>query len=108
MALVFVGLVAGCATTAKIDWNSRVGYYTHDQAVIDFGPPDKEATLTDGTKVGEWLTHRGHAHGAVGFMPRYRYGYWTHFYYDTVSPDYYLRLTFNPEGKLKEWKKLVK
>src|SRR3989442_1020288 len=40
--------LTGCAST-KIDWNSRIGNYTYDQTVVELGPPDKYAKLTDGT-----------------------------------------------------------
>src|SRR5262245_10702323 len=66
----------GCATTPKIDWNSRIGNYTYDQAVLEMGPPDRSATLTDGTKVVEWLTARGHIYGFSdygGFYYPYHY-----------------------------------
>ena len=51
-------LVTGCKTTKPIDWNSRVGAYTFDQAVTELGPPDKQTTLSDGKLVAQWITHR--------------------------------------------------
>lgn len=60
LALALVALT-GCATRQKIDWSARVGNYTFDQAVLDFGPPTKQAKLTDGTLVAEWQTQRGYA-----------------------------------------------
>lgn len=36
--LVAVAAVNGCATN-RINWAERVGYYTHDQAVLELGPP---------------------------------------------------------------------
>lgn len=51
-------MVTGCATQ-KINWAGRVGAYTFDQAVVELGPPDKQAKLTDGSVVAEWLTRRG-------------------------------------------------
>jgi len=50
--------IVGCQTTKPIDWNSRVGTYTFDQAVTELGPPDKETTLSDGKLVAQWVTHR--------------------------------------------------
>src|ERR1039458_7493673 len=47
-------VLAGCVTTSRIDWASRVGNYTYDQAVAEFGPPDKAAKLSDGATVAEW------------------------------------------------------
>ena len=51
-------LIVGCNTTKPIDWNSRVGNYTFDQAVTEFGPPDKQTTLSDGKLVAQWVTRR--------------------------------------------------
>jgi hypothetical protein len=53
----------GCKSTPPIDWNNRVGAYTYDQAVTDLGPPDKQAKLTDGYTVAEWITHHGGGSG---------------------------------------------
>jgi len=66
--------VFGCQTTPKIDWAGRIGNYTHDQAVLDFGPPDRYAKLADNTVVAEWLTRRGRSQVYVN------YGYWYGYY----------------------------
>ena len=60
LVILVLGVVffAGCATTKPIDWNSRVGSYTFDQAVTELGPPDKQAKLSDGKTVAQWITHR--------------------------------------------------
>ena len=50
-------LIVGCNTTKPIDWNSRVGSYSFDQAVSELGPPDKQTTLSDGKLVAQWVTH---------------------------------------------------
>ena len=96
-------LLTACATN-KVDWQTRVGNYTYDQAVLEFGPPDKEATLQDGTRVAEWLTSRGRSHG--GFATYWGRGL-VHVSND-VSPDYYLRLTFAPSGQLHTFRKYAK
>ncbi|HEY6228804.1 MAG TPA: hypothetical protein VI282_16920 [Verrucomicrobiae bacterium] len=105
IALVFgiAVLVAGCATAPKIDWQSRVGNYTYDQAVLDFGPPDKYAKLGDGTQVAEWLTSRGRSSGYSSYIGRGLV-----YYNDASSPDYYLRLSFDPSGRLQSYKKYAK
>jgi hypothetical protein len=115
ISLVSLGLcflIAGCSTN-KIDWNSRIGNYTYDQAVTELGPPDKSAKLTDGTTVADWMTQRGHSGGSAGFAYGYPYGYYYpgpfyHHYDETYSPDYFIRLTFNPDGKLHSWKRLAR
>ena len=51
-------VVAACHTTKKVDWNARVGNYTFDQAVVELGPPDKQAKTSDGSTVADWIEHR--------------------------------------------------
>jgi len=110
--LFLAASLAGCATQ-KIDWAARVAVYTMDQAIADYGPPDKQARLGDGTMVAEWLTRRGyHTTYVSGF---YYNSCWPGFYgpiypsyMDSYSPDYYLRLTFGADGKLKTWKRFSK
>ncbi len=113
LAPVLVGmLLTGCATTPKIDWNSRIGSYTYEQAVMDFGPPDKYARLTDGTTVAEWLTRRGYTtvHGmyGYGYSPWFYGPYYPGYIDSYTSPDYYLRLIFGPDNRLKAWKTFYK
>ncbi len=62
--------LTGCATN-RIDWASRVGTYNYDQALLEFGPPEKQAKLQNGTLVAEWLTRRGQSYA---YTP-YGYGY---------------------------------
>lgn len=108
-------LLAGCATPS-IDWNSRIGIYTYDQAVIDLGPPDKSAKLQDETVVAEWLTRRGYSYSYSPFAysyspwygPYYGPAFYPSYYYNSSSPDYFLRLIFGPDGRLRAWKNLYK
>src|SRR2546427_9810937 len=66
-AVVLAGLfLTGCATP-RVDWASRVGNYTYDQVIVDYGPPDKYAKLSDGTAVAEWLTRRGYTYAYAPF-----------------------------------------
>ncbi len=112
VAAALAALLAGCATQ-KIDWAARVNNYTYDQAVMEFGPPDRQAKLQDGTVVAEWLTRRGYryAHPIGGFYGPYGPWYYGPFYpsyIDTYTPDYFMRLVFTPDGKLKDWKKFAR
>jgi hypothetical protein len=104
LAVLFLtaAFIIGCKTTPPIDWNSRVGTYTYDQAVTDLGPPDRQAKLSDGKTVSEWITHLG---GGPGF------GVGTGFYTGGVGigvgqsvgsgyPDRVLKLTFGTDNKL--------
>ena len=101
-------LLAGCASTPKADWNSRVGNYTYDQAVAELGPPDKSAKLSDGSTVAEWFIKRS---SSVSF------GVGTGFYSGgssvgvghtvATSPSgEYLRLTFGADGQLAGWERV--
>jgi hypothetical protein len=105
-------LLAGCATTPKIDWASRVGVYTYEQAILEFGPPDKNAKLKDGTIVAEWLTQRGGSYARsspyYGLYPWYYDGFYPSHYDVYTYPDNFLRLVFDPEGRLKEFRKLYR
>ncbi len=110
MCLAAVLVLAGCATN-KINWAARVGTYTHDQAVLELGPPDKQAVLTDGIVVAEWLTKRGSSVVYGGGAGYYGYpGYAGGIYpaYIQTGPNYFLRLTFAADGKLRDWKKFVR
>ena len=100
-------LMIGCKTTKPVDWSSRVGTYTFDQAVTELGPPDKQTTLSDGKLVAQWITHRS---GGSGF------GIGTGFYTGGVGvgvghsvgsgyPDKILTLTFGTNQVLAVYSK---
>jgi hypothetical protein len=104
---IAAAFITGCKSTPPFDWNSRVGTYTFDQAVTEFGPPDKQAKLSDGKMVAEWITHRS---GRTGF------GVGTGFYTGGVGigvgqsvgsghPDRVMKLTFGTDNKLASWSK---
>lgn len=113
VAAALIWLVTGCVGP-KIDWNGRIGNYTYDQAVLELGPPDKYAKVTDGSIVADWLTRRGRSGGYVTVMGGgpYYYPYYggpgTVYATDASSPDYFLRLTFGPDGRLLTWKKFAR
>jgi hypothetical protein len=104
---LLVAFIVGCATTKPIDWNSRVGVYTFDQAVTELGPPDKQARLSDGKTVVEWITHReggssfsvgtGFYGGNTGFGVGQTVG--------TGYNDRVLTLTFGTNNVLAAWLK---
>jgi hypothetical protein len=109
--LLVLGFVfAGCSSSKpKIDWNSRVGTYTYDQAVQQMGPPDKSAKLSDGRTVAQWITsHQSNGSGlsvGTGFFGGgagvgVSQGIGTGSSYDHV-----LKLTFTVDGKLESWTK---
>ena len=105
LLLACAAMFPGCATKKRVDWNARIGSYTYDQAVTDKGPPDKQATLSDGRTVAEWIEHRsgsgvsigtGFGAGNVGVGVGHSIG---------SSRDHTLKLIFNKDGRLGSWSK---
>ena len=111
LAITLAALVLAGCVTQKIDWSARVGNYTYDQAVMELGPPDKSAKLTDGTVVADWLTH--HAETIIAPEPYFAapgcyFGPLTPMRTETYLPAQYLRLTFGADGELKAWKEVAR
>ena len=103
---LLVLFLAGCATP-QIDWKARIGTYSYDDAVQEFGPPNKSARLADGTLIADWLTRPAQTVVAPEpyFLPPGGYfGPLTPTYTETHLPPRYLRLVFGPDGKLKSEK----
>ena len=106
LTAVLVLVAVGCATT-KVNWNARIGTYTFDQAVTELGPPDKQAKLTDGQTVAEWVT-RHYTGSTVSVGSGFGYGPGGIGYVQSVGPNTYessLRLTFNTNNILSQWSK---
>jgi hypothetical protein len=103
--------IAGCKSTPPIDWNSRVGTYTYDQAVTDLGPPDKQAKLDDGKTVAEWITHHSGGSGlslGTGFFSGgggSGVGVGVGHSIGSGYSDKVLKLTFGADNKLVAWSK---
>jgi len=106
-SLALACLLASCATRPNVDWDSRVGTFTYDQAIVELGPPDKHSKLMDGKTVASWVTRRSGgsafstgaggygSHSAVAASPSESDG----------QAERVLRLTFDGEGKLAAWSK---
>ncbi len=113
--LVSALLVAGvgaCATKGP-QWDSRVGTATYDELIREMGPPDKSASLTDGTVVAEWMVARGRTFVQDDPMPRYYrrggpYVLWPSSTDVTTTPDQMVRLTFGTNQVLQSWKKVYR
>jgi hypothetical protein len=103
LAIVFI---AGCKTMPQVDWNSRVGAYTYNQAVADMGPPDKQGKLSDGKTVDQWITLHG-SNGVFigGGFNNNNYGMGAGQTIAQSYKDHVLELTFGPDGKLVSWAK---
>ena len=106
LGMLLLGI--SCASTPRVDWDSRVGSYTFDQAVLEMGPPERATDLSDGTKVAEWFLKRG---SSMSF------GVGTGFYGGSSSvgvgqsvssgpSGQFLRLTFDTGGVLARWEKI--
>jgi hypothetical protein len=105
LAVVTALFFGGCASKPKVDWDSRVGNYTFDQAVVELGPPNRETTLSDGKKVAEWVVgHSGSSGVSLGFGT---YGGSTGVGVSqsvgSGPREKVLRLTFDAGGKLLSW-----
>lgn len=104
LAVLLLTLLTGCLSP-RVDWNARIGHYTFDQAVVELGPPDKTARLSDNRLVAEWITHTSSGASVSYGMGYYRYP-WGPTMVQTVGPTYYerhFRLTFSPENVLQSW-----
>ena len=55
LVLIALGTLSSCA---GVDWDARIGSYTYDDAVREYGPPDSEAKLDDGTTIAAWEIQR--------------------------------------------------
>ena len=113
LLIVLALLAGGCASGSKasvkdIDWGSRIGTYTYEEALADLGEPDVIGQSSEGT-IAEWVLKRspnvtfGFGFGSVGFGHHTSTGVGVG---TTVSPPpsgEYLHLRFDNEGKLAEW-----
>lgn len=107
LTIILALFIAGCATKPQTDWNSRVGSFTYDQAVIELGPPNAQTTLTDGRRVADWVVGRK---GSSGFSLGFgsyggNTGVGVSQGFGTGPQDKILRLTFSADGNLAEWKR---
>ena len=107
LAILFLAaaFITSCRTTPQVDWHSRVGIYTYNQAVAEFGSPDKQTKLSDGKTVDQWIT----LHGSTCLVGGANAGG-----IDTIGgcqpvvqsfKDHVLELTFGPDGKLVSFSK---
>jgi hypothetical protein len=113
--IVLAVLAAACASGPRanidnIDWGSRIGTYTYDQALAELGEPNVMGESSDG-KTAEWVLGQspatafsfGFGTGSVSRSTATGVGVG-----GTVSPPpsgEYLRLRFDKAGKLVEWSK---
>lgn len=98
---------AGCATKPTVNWDSRLGTFTYDEAVIELGPPDRQAQLDSGGKVAEWVVGRsGRSSVSLGLGSFGRHtGVGISQTVGSGGRDKVLQLTFGDDNRLMEWKR---
>jgi hypothetical protein len=114
---IVLSLLAGsCAsgrkeTASTIDWGSRIGTYTYEEALADLGEPDVISQSSEG-RIAEWVLRQspnvsfsfGFGGASYGHHSGTGAGVGT-----TVSPPpsgEYLQLKFDEEDKLASWTKV--
>jgi len=94
----------GCASTPPVNWDSRVGHYTYDQALAELGAPSRQAKLSDGEAVYKWpaqpnvspsLNTGMSYYGSTGFTGNQIAG--------PGGNNQMLQLTFDTNGVLTAW-----
>ncbi|MDB6121197.1 MAG: hypothetical protein JWQ71_190 [Pedosphaera sp.] len=111
MVSILCGLVllAGCSTTPLVNWDSRIGNYTYQEATADLGPPERSTTLKDGSIVAEWVTRRS-TPGTIGIGQTgdiHTPPFWANPLPNTFrpTPEQHLQLTFGPDRLLTRWQR---
>lgn len=106
VSLAWLGLASGCHTGPN--WSQRVGHYAFDDAVKEFGPPDRKESLTDGTLVADWMVSGRRIVSSPSIGGGYRRRFWGGGMdvYDT--PEAHLILTFGPDKKLSVAREIFK
>lgn len=98
-------ILTGCSTTSSVNWDARIGTYSWDDALAEFGDPDRVADLEGGVKAAEWITERNISRASAADDPFYTRGETIrpNQTYGTTAPPKVLRLSFKPDGKLFDW-----
>ena len=111
--ILIVLLAGGCASGTRIpvrevDWGSRIGTYTFEDALSELGEPSAIGESREG-RIVEWVVRQSPG-VSIGFgFGGASYGHHTSSgggIGATVSPPpsgEYLRLRFDQDGKLAEW-----
>ena len=95
----------GCTTTPPVDWNKRVGSYTYNQAVAEYGSPTTQNQAEDGKVVAKWIKPYGTGQLNTGMSYYGSTGFASGQNAEQVNQVRVLQLTFDANGKLAEWSK---
>ena len=106
-ALLAVLLSSGCSTTSGVNWDDRVGVYTYEAALAEFGMPTSLTEMQGGVKAAEWVTSRTGLSATPEPPPAYTRGetLTPNMTYGSSAPNKVLRLMFTPDGKLLDWQR---
>lgn len=106
-SLAAVSFLLGCATPSSVNWDQRIGTYTWDDALAEFGTPTRITELTGGVRAAEWIWPRTQVETVAPPPPTYERGQPSSptQTYGTTAPDKILKLSFTPDGKLMDWKR---
>jgi hypothetical protein len=109
-SILFGLFLAGCATNepSPVDWNSRIGNFTFDQAKTELGAPNQSHNQPGGGTVAEWITRRNV--GGSGMEPLHAGGVdqSSGQVLSSLPKNEYLVLSFDPTGKLIKWQRVVR
>ena len=97
-------LGSGCATKPGAIWDASIGNASYDDIVKKLGPPEKETTLSDGTRVGDWFMRRG---ATVTTFQSFPNSFLTTGQVHEF-PDSMIRFTFDQDGVLQSWKRVYR
>ena len=102
-----VAFLTGCATTKPVNWDSRVGNYTYNQALSEFGLPNRQVKLSDGKVVSKWFVQPPVGPRFNSGMSYYgsNHGFGAGQAIGSGFNNQMLQLTFDPNGKLIAWSK---
>jgi len=102
LAVLF--LITGCMSRQGGNWDASIGKASYDDIVKKLGPPEKETTLSDGTRVGDWFHRRG---STVTTFQSYPNSLMTTGHMHEF-PDSLLRFTFDKDGVLRAWRRVYR
>jgi hypothetical protein len=101
-----VAFLTGCATPPPVNWDSRVGNYTYNQAVTELGPPDRQARLSDDKVVSKWFVQPPVGPRLNSGMSYYgNNGFGANQAIGAGFNSQMLQLTFDTNGTLVAWSK---
>ncbi len=116
LLIVLVFLTGSCASGPRanlmeIDWGSRIGTYTYEEALAELGKPDVIGESSEGM-IAEWVIRRspmvsvGFGFGAWGYGHHTSTGVGVGTSVTPPPSGEHLHLRFDKDGKLAAWAKV--